>query len=296
MDIFWLPIFLFSLMGCSDESSEGKSSTPQPVNASGNTDSPFVSKEKANEMIRSMGFESCSVIGNGGGGIAYQVSENCQDLTSKRVVAKCSFKSDHFDEYKKEMDIMQKMNGINSQRFPKVYRFETNRDLSCIVMDQYGIDLEKKRKASSTKFTPKTIASLGLYMLETMKLLHENGYVHMDPHPANWLVSGSGDLVLIDYGNANRAYETGRWKDIYHVMLGLRFFEIGDDAHMWPGELQAYRVPIALCKLGVSSEVCQLLRIAAVPDQGDIDKLNSELANELNSILGQGAYTGKIIW
>ena len=246
-------------------------------------------------------YRACEEIGSGGDGKVYFISKNCtEDASTLNKIAKCSFnKENHADVYGREYNITKAAHDFDPTKFPKPLGIIFEETYSCLIVEKYGETLSRVRKDTGAAFSLTTIATIGLNMLDTIETFHRAGYAHMDAHPENWLFVGENDtLLLIDFTHARSVSSEGRWKDLFQVLLGLRFLQKGDDALMYPWDMHAQRAGPDMCKDGVSKEICQMLQAAAVPIDGDVDQLYLDTRRTLNTILaGNGkAYSSKIVW
>jgi serine/threonine protein kinase len=280
-----LPLCLVLICGCDQGESLRKKALSVP--------------DENRDAISKRGYVICEEVGQGGDARAFLVSKNCDEGTEKQI-AKCSLRNE-VEKFKDEFRIMNEIYVIDPLRFPKPIDLISIDNVSCIFMDRYGSDLEKKRRTHDTRFSLITIATIGLYMMDTLDKFHKAGYVHMDPHPGNWLFDFgplNKKLRLIDFGHTKEVSIEGQWKDLFHLIIGLRFLEIGDDAYMYPWDMHAQRPGIHLCKNGVSREICDMLQVAAAPRDGDLQALEQDIRTRLLSILkSRGiSYSDEIRW
>uniref|UniRef100_A0A9J8BGE6 non-specific serine/threonine protein kinase n=1 Tax=Cyprinus carpio carpio TaxID=630221 RepID=A0A9J8BGE6_CYPCA len=80
----------------------------------------------------------------------------------------------------------------------KRYRF--------MVMDRFGVDLQKKFEENGKKFPRKLVLQLGLRLLNILEYIHDHEYVHADIKASNLLLSytNPNQVYLVDYGLAYR--------------------------------------------------------------------------------------------
>ncbi|VDN04374.1 unnamed protein product [Thelazia callipaeda] len=94
--------------------------------------------------------------------------------------------------------------------FPKVYWFGTEFDHEILVMQLLGPSLAQLYKYCDYSFTSETITEIGQQMLDRLRILHLNGYIHCDVKPHNFLMGINDDeetCYLVDYGLA-RCYRS----------------------------------------------------------------------------------------
>nr|XP_023681138.1 serine/threonine-protein kinase VRK1 isoform X2 [Paramormyrops kingsleyae] len=84
------------------------------------------------------------------------------------------------------------------QKGTKRYRF--------MVMDRFGMDLQKIFEERGKKFPRKLVLQLGLRLIDILEYIHEHEYVHADIKASNLLVShkNPNQVYLVDYGLAYR--------------------------------------------------------------------------------------------
>ncbi|XP_048841243.1 serine/threonine-protein kinase VRK1-like [Brienomyrus brachyistius] len=80
----------------------------------------------------------------------------------------------------------------------KSYRF--------MVMDRFGLDLQKIFEERGKKFPRKLVLQLGLRLIDILEYIHEHEYVHADIKASNLLVAhkNPNQVYLVDYGLAYR--------------------------------------------------------------------------------------------
>jgi serine/threonine protein kinase len=121
----------------------------------------------------------------------------------KDVVIKISASSNETIENEQRMyQILAETPGI-----PSLWDYGTEGRFSYIVIDYLGLSLEQLlAQQKESKFTLKTVISIGLQSLKRLEDIHGMGIVHRDIKPSNFLI-GLHDkhykLMLIDFGLAN---------------------------------------------------------------------------------------------
>uniref|UniRef100_A0A673MAY9 non-specific serine/threonine protein kinase n=1 Tax=Sinocyclocheilus rhinocerous TaxID=307959 RepID=A0A673MAY9_9TELE len=75
-----------------------------------------------------------------------------------------------------------------------------------MVMDRFGVDLQKKFEGNGKKFPRKLVLQLGLRLLDILEYIHDHEYVHADIKASNLLLSytNPNQVYLVDYGLAYR--------------------------------------------------------------------------------------------
>lgn len=80
-----------------------------------------------------------------------------------------------------------------------------------IVMDLLGDSLDAKlRKSKNKKFGIKTIIMLAIQMIESLKFIHDCGFIHRDIKPDNFVMDAKDEnkLYCIDFGLAKKYINT----------------------------------------------------------------------------------------
>jgi len=116
-----------------------------------------------------------------------------------------------------------------------------------LVMDYHGGTTLATLIRGGRKLPPPVVAALGQQLLAALRAVHAAGVVHCDVKPANLLLGGDGQLVLIDFGIAetdgNRAHPGRR-----------NGYIIGSPTYMAPELIrgEAPRPPVDLWSLGAT--------------------------------------------
>ncbi|EGR31172.1 protein kinase domain protein [Ichthyophthirius multifiliis] len=116
-----------------------------------------------------------------------------------------------------ESKVLQYLNqDINIQGFPQVYYCSQEEQYNIMVYELLGPSLEDLFNICSRKFQPKTVAMIGLQILERLQFLHSKYFIHRDIKPDNICVGlgkNSKVLYLIDLAFSKRFIQ----KDGLHI-------------------------------------------------------------------------------
>lgn len=96
---------------------------------------------------------------------------------------------------------------IDNLHIPKIKIIKDKKlDKNILIMDLLGDSLDVKLHKSKCKKLPlKTIILLAIQMIEAVKYIHNNGYIHRDLKPDNFVMDIKNKrLYLIDFGLAKK--------------------------------------------------------------------------------------------
>ncbi|XP_067124458.1 casein kinase I-like [Centruroides vittatus] len=103
---------------------------------------------------------------------------------------------------KQVYDAIKETNG-----FPKLICYETDRNYNFLIIDLLGPSLEELFEYCGRQFTLKTTLMLAVDMLNRIEYLHSKDYIHRDIKPANFLMGWerkTKTVYMIDFGLAKK--------------------------------------------------------------------------------------------
>lgn len=166
------------------------------------------------------------LLGHGGFGITYTAQDTHKDRTvaikelflqgvnertegdSSTVVVSNQSNTLVFEQQKNKFEKeARRLAELNNEHIVKVHEYFEENDTAYYVMDYVeGQSLQAVSKAQQV--TEQQAEDYLEQILEAMKAIHERHIWHLDIKPANILIDGNGQLVLIDFG-ASKHIEQG---------------------------------------------------------------------------------------
>jgi serine/threonine protein kinase len=125
--------------------------------------------------------------------------------TKEEVAIKIESKNIETPQLIHESKILTALN--NNDGFPKVYLVTPLDDVLIMVMELLGQNLEDLFTYCTKNFTLKTILMITIQLIERIKHVHDNNYIHRDIKPQNFLVgkdSTAKTIYILDFGLAKR--------------------------------------------------------------------------------------------
>ena len=127
----------------------------------------------------------------------FNIKGKDSDKYFKEVEGKLLEETDYLLEVEQSIQITEACNHIPNLKFPHYYKSMSNERI--ITMDwMEGVHLSEFARDNTDSIKANEIgqALWDFYMFQ----IHELRQVHADPHPGNFMVSESGDLIAIDFG------------------------------------------------------------------------------------------------
>jgi serine/threonine protein kinase len=157
-------------------------------------------------------YKILSNLGNGAFGDIYKCRNN---TNGKEYAMKVESKENKSSEGQiaQECQVYKDFNNIQINQhtmWPKIYERGYNiNGYDIMVMDLYGMNLDQLLKQKS--FRMNDIIYIAQKIIHLLELFHNNGYVHRDMKPQNFVVSPESidleckpEIFLIDYGLAKK--------------------------------------------------------------------------------------------
>lgn len=154
------------------------------------------------------GYKIVSLLGQGGYGEVYKVTNSNGQ--------KYAMKTEYFTSSKKaleyEIDVIKK---LHDPYFPKVYADGKTEDFVYLIIDVLGPSISDIERTKYDEITNEFTLNFAIQSLFAIEKFHENGYVHRDIKPGNFLLKRSQKfpLNLIDFGIAKPYIQNGELLD-----------------------------------------------------------------------------------
>lgn len=142
-------------------------------------------------------------------------------LSGQKVAVKLEPLTAQHPQLAYEARVYERMEGKTG--IPKVYYFGREGSYHILVMELLGESLEDLFNACNRRFSLQTTLILAENMLSVLERVHDEGFIHRDLKPDNFLVGGSSDpdsVYLVDFGlskcfwspdtNSHIPYRTGK--------------------------------------------------------------------------------------
>jgi len=163
-------------------------------------------------------------IGTGGFGEIYRASDDVSRPVAENAeyVVKIEphsngplFSEMHFYIKAAKPDLISewmKKNGLRTLGMPRFigngsHEYDGNK-YRFMVMERFGVDLQKLFEARGKRFSVKTVLTLGIKILDILEYIHQTGYIHADIKGSNLLLgpkpTNRDQVYLVDYGLACR--------------------------------------------------------------------------------------------
>ncbi|KAB7498724.1 Dual specificity protein kinase TTK, partial [Armadillidium nasatum] len=211
-------------------------------------------------IVNNQNYLKMGELGKGGSSIVYEVL----DMQSKQRKAIKIVTLDKEDEmtrisYKNEIKILQRL--CHSPRIISLFDYEESPSVLKLVMEAGNVDLAGILKTVRENNKPIPAFSIKHYwqeMLLAVQVIHNEGIIHSDLKPANFL-QVNGTIKLIDFGIASSIQKdmTSVFKDNQCGTFNFMSPESLNDISNGPilGNKQADKLVI---KIGVKSDVWSL--------------------------------------
>jgi serine/threonine protein kinase len=131
-----------------------------------------------------------------------------ENIENKEIVA-IKLENDS-TEKSNEIDMYKKLQ--TNKGFPSIFRTEIINGRRAIIMEYLGLSLDDLFKFCNNKFSLKTVITIALQALNRIETLHENGIIHRDIKPDNFLIGygkNKDKIYLIDFGLSKYYIQNG---------------------------------------------------------------------------------------
>ena len=93
----------------------------------------------------------------------------------------------------------------NTNGIPKLRSYGQEGNFNYMVMDLLGNSLEDLRIECGGRLSLKSVLAIGIQLLKRIELIHNEGIIHRDIKPDNFLIKPENNMVyMIDFGLARR--------------------------------------------------------------------------------------------
>lgn len=200
----------------------------QNNNSHGNTNSRS-SNSNPVITVNDTEYEKIELLGRGGSSKVYKVKGPSNKIYALKRVAFDEFDETSIESFKGEISLLEKLR--NQDRVVQLFDYEMNSGLLYLIMECGDYDLslilnQKLKKSLDIEF----IRYYAREMIKCVQVVHDNGIVHSDLKPANF-VFVKGMLKIIDFGIANAVPD--------HTVNIYRETQIGTPNYMAPEALVA---------------------------------------------------------
>ncbi|CAH1800147.1 unnamed protein product [Owenia fusiformis] len=158
-------------------------------------------------VVNKKAYTVLQIVGRGGSSKVYRVVDpDSKKLLAIKYVDLNEADRQTIDGYKNEIALLHRLGLKNSDKIIKMFDYQYQKEKNClmVVMEHGDTDLASLFK-SRTKKGEISVEMRRFYwseMLQAVAVLHQEGIVHSDLKPANFLLV-AGNLKLIDFGIAN---------------------------------------------------------------------------------------------
>lgn len=204
--------------------------------------------------VNDIKYEKITLLGRGGSSKVYQVKGPKNVYYALKMVVFDEFDESSIESFKGEIELLKKLE--HEYRVVKLFDYRMEDGTLYLVMECGDLDLSKILYERSKQ--PLDIEFIRYYareMLKCVKVVHDNGIVHSDLKPANFVLVKS-ILKIIDFGIADAVPD--------HTVNIYRESQIGTPNYMAPEALVAMKYtdqegaksnPINMWKVGKPSDV-----------------------------------------
>lgn len=130
-----------------------------------------------------------------------EIYEAVNTVTGEKVAVKLELVTAEYPQLAYEKRIYERM--VNTRGIPRAHYFGTEGDYNVLVMDLLGKNLEDTFNKCGRRFSLQTTLLLTDQMLSIVEAVHDEGFIHRDLKPDNFLMGNATDpqsVYLVDFG------------------------------------------------------------------------------------------------
>ncbi|XP_063605726.1 serine/threonine-protein kinase VRK1-like isoform X1 [Penaeus indicus] len=194
-------------------------------------------------------------------------------------------KPEHIETWKKE----KKLKRLGMPKYLGSGSFEYNgQKYRFMVMERFGMDLQKILERHSKRFSFKTVFQVGIQILDVLEYIHSKEYIHADIKASNLLIGHQPgtehQVFLVDFGLACRYANDGKHKEYKFdqrkahdgtIEFTSRDAHIGAHSRRGDLEILGYNMTQWLCSRLPWEDKLQDCNYVANQKRGYMDKLDT---------------------
>jgi serine/threonine-protein kinase len=173
-------------------------------------------------------FQLKEVLGTGAMGVVYRaVHETNGKVAAIKVISgEISQRSNTYERFKREAEILQQFRHPNIVRFLAVGRYQGTSYFAMEFVPGKTLDQVLAKRGP---LPWREVVDLGIQLCDALHYAHDHGVVHRDLKPSNLMITDKGQLKLTDFGIA---------KDLDATALTATGRTLGTAAYMAPEQIR----------------------------------------------------------
>lgn len=146
-------------------------------------------------------------LGKGGMAVIYAGldTETDQDVAAKTLLPDFQGDSHRRARFRREAEVMK---AVQHPSIVELVDVVDGRRGTWILMEHLEGETLRDKLGNEGPFSPKTVNQWLAQVCAALEHMHQLGYVHLDVTPQNLFLTDAGDVKLIDFGIAQKAYIT----------------------------------------------------------------------------------------